>query len=252
MSEKIILITNDDGVHSEGLIALRRSLSALGRVIIVAPHHQRSGTSHALTTDVPVRIKEIEKDFYSVSGYPADCVYAALYSLLPKKPDLTVSGINYGANMGIDVHYSGTVAGIREAVMDGVSGFAISLVIDSNKKEFYWQDAANYARTVAEKMLLKTYKKDGFLNINYPNLPKGEIKGVQITKTGERRYLKEVKTGKDPRGKDYYWLWGNYNDFAPIDGTDCKSVSDGYISVTPIVIDVTDYKMIDELKDWNL
>ena len=252
MSEKLILITNDDGVHADGLKALQKALLSLGRVVVVAPHHEMSGTSHALTTSIPVRIKEIEKDFYSVSGYPADCVYAAMHGLLKKKPDLTVSGINKGANMGVDVYYSGTVAGIRQSVMDGTPGFAMSLVIDTYKDNFHWQDAADYAKTVAQKMLAKGYKKNGFLNINYPNIPKQEVKGVKITTTGDRRYAQEVKWGKDPRGKDYCWLWGDYSCFTPTQNTDCTVVNDGYISVTPIALDVTDHKMMDELKDWNL
>lgn len=251
MSEKLILITNDDGVHSDGLKVLRKSLSSLGRVVVVAPHHQMSGTSHALTTDLPVRIRELEKDFYSVSGYPADCVYAAMYGLLPRKPDLTVSGINKGANLGIDVYYSGTVAGIRQSVIDGVPGFAVSLVIDSNKNELYWEDAAEYSKSVAKKMLEKGYKQKGFLNVNYPNLVKKEIKGVKITKTGDRHYIQEVKVGKDPRGREYCWLWGDYKGFTPAEGTDCMAVSEGYISVTPLSLDLTDHTMMEDLKKWS-
>ncbi len=252
MSEKLILITNDDGVHANGLKILQKALSALGRVIIVAPHHERSGTSQALTVDAPLRIKELEKDFYSVSGYPADCVCAAMYGILPRRPDLTVSGINKGANMGIDVYYSGTVAGIRQSVMDGTKGFAISLVIDTNKTTFYWQDAADYAKIVAEKILTKGYKQNGFLNINYPNIPKEDVQGTKITKTGDRRYANGLKWDKDLKGQSYCWLWGDYNNFTPIEGTDCQAVSDGYISVTPIVLDVNDYKMMEELKEWKI
>jgi 5'-nucleotidase len=252
MSEKLILITNDDGVHAPGLKALQQKLSSLGRVIVVAPHHQRSGTSHALTTDVPLRIKELDKDFYSVSGYPADCVYAAMYGLLPKKPDLTVSGINNGANLGIDVYYSGTVAGIRQSVIDGVNGFAVSLVIDDNKEHFYWDDVAEYSRVIAKKMLEQGYKKNGFLNINYPNIPAKNVKGTKITKLGDRRYVQELKSGKDPRGKDYYWLWGAYNCFSNIEGTDCVAVNEGYVSITPISLDLTDHDMLNELKGWSV
>lgn len=251
MTEKTILITNDDGILSEGVFVLKKALAPLGRVVIVSPSEERSGASHALTIRTPVRIKEIEKDIYSLTGFPADCVYAAVHGLLKKKPDLVVSGINRGANMGIDVYYSGTVAGVRQAAMEGVKGFAISVDISKNAKKINWQTAANFSYKVAKEMLEKGYKADGFLNINCPNVEEEKIKGIRITKMGDRRYIREVKWGKDPRGEDYCWLWGDYSEFGSIKDSDCDAVHEGYISVCPMMLDATDYSVINELKGWK-
>ena len=251
MEEKIILITNDDGVSSEGIKSLKDSLSRLGRVVVVAPDGERSGTSHALTMKVPVRIKQLDKDVYSVNAYPADCIYAAVHGLLDKKPDLVVSGTNRGANMGADVYYSGTLAGIRQGVIEGVKGFAISVNIDKDTKKIHWDTASDFAYNVAVSMLNKGYKDGGFLNINCPNIAKDKIKGVKITKMGDRRYVTEVKWGKDLRGEEYCWLWGEYSKFNSIEDSDCDAVSHDYISVSPMMLDVTDYSMINELKGWQ-
>jgi 5'-nucleotidase len=251
MSEKLILITNDDGILSEGVAVLKKALAPLGRVVIVSPSEERSGASHALTIRTPVRIKEVDKDVYSLTGFPADCIYAAIHGLLKKKPDLVVSGINRGANMGVDVYYSGTLAGARQAAIDSIKGFAISVDINKNVAKIKWETAAKFAYKVAEEMLEKDYKKGGFLNINCPNVDQEHIKGVKITKMGDRRYVTEVKWGKDPRGEDYCWLWGEYSAFGPIEGSDCDAVHEGFISVSPMMLDVTDYSMINELKTWK-
>ena len=251
MTEKTILLTNDDGILSEGVFALKKALAPLGRIVIVSPSEERSGASHSLTIRTPVRIKEVEKDVYSLTGFPADCVYAAVHGLLKKKPDLIVSGINRGANMGVDVYYSGTVAGVRQAAIEGVSGFAISVDIDRSVKKIHWETAAEFSFKVAKEMLEKGYKADGFLNINCPNVDKEHVKGVRITRMGDRRYITEVKWGKDPRGDDYCWLWGDYTAFGPIQGSDCDAVHENYISVCPMMLDATDYSAINELKGWK-
>jgi 5'-nucleotidase len=251
MEERLILLTNDDGVLSEGVNTLKAALTDLGRVVIVSPSEERSGGSHALTMKTPVRIKEIEKDIYSLTGFPSDCIYAAVHGILKRKPDLVVSGINRGANMGIDVYYSGTLAGVRQAAIEGVKGFAISVNIDKNPDRIYWETASDFAFKVASEMLEKGYKKSGFLNINCPNVDKEHIKGVRITKMGDRRYVTEVKWGDDPRGERYCWLWGEYTEFGSIEDSDCDAVSEGFISVTPMMLDVTDYSMINELKGWK-
>jgi 5'-nucleotidase len=251
MEEKLILLTNDDGVLSDGVYSLKKALTDLGRVVVVSPSEERSGASHALTMKTPVRIKEIEKDIYSLTGFPSDCIYAAIHGILRRKPDLVVSGINRGANMGIDVYYSGTLAGVRQAAIEGVKGFAISINIDKNPDKIHWETAADFSFKVAAEMLDKGYKKGGFLNINCPNVEKGEIKGVRITKMGDRRYVTEVKRGEDPRGEGYYWLWGDYTAFGSIEDSDCDAVNDGFISVSPMMLDVTDYTMINELKGWK-
>jgi len=251
MTEKTILITNDDGILSEGVFVLKKVLEPLGRVVIVSPSDEKSGASHALTIRTPVRIKEIEKDIYSLTGFPADCVYAAVHGLLKEKPDLVISGINKGANMGVDVYYSGTVAGVRQAAIEGVKGFSISVDIGKNVKKINWQTAADFSYTVAKEMLEKGYKVGGFLNINCPNVDKEHINGVRITRMGDRRYVTEVQWGKDPRGDDYCWLWGDYTAFGSIKDSDCDAVHEGFISVCPMMLDATDYNMINELKGWK-
>ena len=253
MSSRLILLTNDDGVNSAGLRALKTALDPLGEVVIFAPDSERSGSGHSLTMHEPVRIKELEKNIFSVSGFPADCVYSALHGVLKRKPDMILSGINKGANMGVDVYYSGTVAGVRQGIIDGVSnGISISLVVDKKDTQLFWDDAALFAKDLAVKMFNNGYKGQGFINVNYPNISKDKIKGIAVTTMGDRRYVKEVKWGKDPRGGDYCWLWGDYANFSHIPGTDCVAIDDGYISVTPIMLDVTDLSMIENLKKWDL
>ena len=253
MSSKLILITNDDGVNSEGIRVLKKALASMGTVVIVAPNTEKSGCGHALTMHSPVRVKEIEKDIYSVTGFPSDCVYVAVHGLLPRKPDIIISGINKGANMGVDVYYSGTVAGVRQGIIDGIpSGFSISLVMEKKDKELLWEDAASFAVEMVKRLSEKGYTGKGFININYPNIPKSEIKGVRITKMGDRRYLQEVKWGKDPRGENYCWLWGEYSCFNHIDDSDCVAIHEGFISLTPILLDVTDYSVIEDMKSWKL
>ncbi len=251
MEEKLILLTNDDGIVSEGVFALKKALTDLGRVVIVSPSDERSGASHALTMKNPVRIKELEKDVYSLTGFPSDCIYAAVHGILKRKPDLVVSGINRGANMGIDVYYSGTLAGVRQAAIEGINGFAMSIDIGKNPKKIYWETAADFAFKVASEMLEKGYKKNGFLNINCPNVVEDGVKGVKITRMGDRRYVTEVKWGEDPRGEGYCWLWGEYTEFGSMENSDCDAVSEGFVSVCPMMLDVTDYTMINELKSWK-
>lgn len=252
MKEKLILLTNDDGVDADGIQAMRAALLELGRVIVVAPDKEQSGTSHSLTIHSPVRIRELEKDVHSVTGFPADCVYAAVHGLLPRTPDLIVSGINRGANMGLDVYYSGTVAGARQGFIEGIKSIATSMVADKKSDKFYWKDAAQFTKKVAEKVLKKGYKGAGYININYPNVPSRDIKGVKITRMGDRKYVTEVKWGKDLHGNDYCWLWGEYESFHKIKESDCMVVDDNYISISPMLIDTTDYSSMDELRGWKL
>jgi len=251
MNNALILVTNDDGILSEGMLSLKKTLAPLGRVVIVSPSEEKSASSHAITMKAPVRINEVEKDIYSLTGFPADCVYAAVHGLLDRAPDLVVSGINMGANMGVDVYYSGTLAGVRQATIEGIKGFAISIDRVKNASKINWDTATSFAYRVASEMLKKGYKKEGFLNVNCPNVPKEEIKGVKITKMGDRRYVKGVKRDKDLKGDEYCWLWGEYSAFGSIEGSDCDAVDAGFISVCPMILDVTDYSMMNELKTWK-
>ncbi len=253
MSERLILITNDDGYNADGIIHLKKALDEIGETVIVAPHHEKSGTSHSLTLNDAVRIREFEKNVYSVTGFPADCVYAAVNGILKRKPDLIVSGINKGANIGLDMYYSGTVAGVRQGIIDGVDkGFSVSLAANKHGKEFFWQDAAAFSRKLAEKILDSDYKGSGFLNVNYPNISADKIKGVKITRMGSLHYIQEVQKRMDPRGEEYFWLWGGYSNSKQAEDTDIDAVAEGYVSITPSLLDITDYNGIDAVKNFGL
>ena len=252
MSEKTILLTNDDGVNAEGIRVLKDVLAPLGRIIIVAPSSERSTTGQTLSLHVPLRVDELEEGVYSVSGYPADCTYVALHGILPRKPDLVISGINRGGNMGNDIYYSGTAAAARQAVMDGVPSISVSVELEKGYKKIFWEDVAEFTLKFASKFLSEDLGFGGFININSPNLPSRKIKGYKFTKMGQRRYLEQVDWRTDPRDKKYCWIGGYYEGFKSEEGTDCQVVEDGYISITPMKLDVTDYSTIERLKDWSI
>ena len=242
--EMRILLSNDDGVHAMGLRVLYRELKKLGSVTVVAPLEEKSTTGHSLTIHKPLRLIKMEKDFYGVSGSPADCVYLGIREVLGKMPDLVVSGINRGANLGQDVYYSGTVSAAREACILGIRSMAVSLAIDfKNAKPetaLHYLSAAKMA-----VMLLKDIKQfemphHTMLNLNVPDLAIGKIKGLQVVRHGFRFYSGSILRRKDHRGKDYYWVGGSYQGFRNDKDTDCFAVDHGYASLTPIKLDSTD------------
>lgn len=245
-TEKTILITNDDGIGAEGLVALARSLGRIGRVIIVAPEQEQSASSHAITLDKPLRIKEYSKDRYGVSGTPTDCVLLAVHGLLSRKPDLLVSGINHGPNMGEDVSYSGTVAAAIEGCILGITSMAVSLV---SWDPASFDGAAEAARYLSEKLIEWESGRASLWNVNVPVLPADAIKGVKVTKLGSRIYNDVIIRKKDPRGKDYFWIGGGEPGWSTEENSDFAAVNAGYISVTPLRLDITDYKSIVELKE---
>lgn len=247
--EKRILITNDDGVRAEGLLALEASLADLGRVITVAPESEQSATSHAITLDHPLRIKEYAPDRYSVSGTPTDCVLLAVHGILDSVPDLVVSGINHGPNMGEDVGYSGTVAAAIEGRILGIDAMAVSLT-DWAPGSF--QAAGEITRYLASRMLERARAQKFLWNINIPSLPAAEIKGLRITKLGSRIYNDTIVRKIDPRGKDYFWIGGGEPGWSSDDNSDFAAVSTGFVSITPLKLDMTDYNNMIELKKWNL
>jgi 5'-nucleotidase len=253
MSKNLILITNDDGYNADGIIYLKKALDDLGETFVVAPHYEKSGTSHALTLNDAVRIRSFGDNVYSVTGFPADCVYAGINGILKRKPDLIVSGINKGANIGLDMYYSGTVAGVRQGIIDGVAkGFSVSLAAEKNGKDFFWEDAAAFSKKLAEKLLNSDYKGAGFLNLNYPNISSEKIKGVKVTRMGSLHYVQEVQKRLDPRGGEYFWLWGGYSDSKQDEDTDINAIKEGYISITPSLLDITDYNGINAAKNLIL
>jgi len=258
MAEKIkILVTNDDGIYSEGLIVLAKALREVGDVFVVAPDRERSAIAHSLTLHRPLRVEKIKRNFYAVDGTPADCVYLGVNVIFPKRPQLIVSGINKGGNLGDDVTYSGTVSAAFEGTLLGIPSFAISLVssrrLDSTRSQFKFHTAARFAVRVAQYIIKKGLPKDTFLNINVPNLEEKEIKSYKITKQGRWTHNGNAVVEKlDPRGKKYYWIGGGQLVFDKGKDTDFEAVSHSYISITPLHLDLTNYASIRELKKWRI
>lgn len=230
-----ILLVNDDGVHAPGIKALKKALDPLGEVIVIAPLEERSTTGHTLTLDHTLRLVEIEKNIYGCSGYPADCTLMALAHVMKdQKPDVVVSGINRGANLGQDIYYSGTAAGAREAVFHNVPGISISLVLEfnhSHEKPLY-DVAGLWARKVLEAGLHKELEPLQMLNINVPNVENPN--GAKITSLGFRNYSEEISEREDFRGRPYFWIGGVYKGHSNDEGSDCHTVELGHVSITPL------------------
>jgi len=244
-----ILVTNDDGVHSEGLIVLARALREIGDVYIVAPQTEKSAIAHSFTLHRPLRVERMKRNVFAVDGTPADCVHLGVNAILPERPRLVVSGINKGGNLGDDVTYSGTVSAAFEGTLLGVHSFAISLVARS---QFKFQPAARFAVKVARHILKKGLPRDIFLNVNVPNLEEEEIKSYKITRQG--RWVHDgsgVIEKVDPRGKKYYWIGGEMPVFDKTKNTDFEAVSHSYISITPLRLDLTDYSSLRQLRKWR-
>jgi len=244
----LILLTNDDGIHSAGLQALAAQLQSFGRVVVVAPDRERSAIGHALTLHAPLRAEEIRKDHWAVSGTPTDAVSLAIGGLLKEKPDLVISGINKGGNMGDDLTYSGTVAAAMEATLMGVPAIAISLSAQSFKYDDF-ANAAKVAKQLAATVLEHGLPSDTFLNINVPHQ---KPLGIQLTRQGKRIYEDAVVENRDPRGRSYYWLGAGELGFQNLEGTDFHAVQHGYVSVTPLHLDLTNYAAMDRLRQWQL
>lgn len=246
--DPVILITNDDGIAAEGLRALERAVTGLGRIVIVAPELEQSASSHAITLDKPLRIKEFAEGRYAVSGTPTDCVLAAVHGILECKPDLILSGINHGPNMGEDVHYSGTVAAAIEGCILGVTSMAVSLTSWSPPT---FEGGVAAARALARR-LLGLAGRPSLWNVNVPPIPSDDIKGIEITKLGSRVYHDIIVRKKDPRGKDYFWIGGGEPGWSTEEHTDFAAISAGYVSVTPLRLDLTDYSSMNALEELRL
>lgn len=249
MKKPLILMTNDDGYQSEGLQSLRRSLRRLARVVTVAPDRQQSGTSHSLTLHRPLRICREESDLYSVDGTPTDCIMLAVHEILKRKPDLIVSGINSGPNLGDDVHYSGTVSGAVEGALMGVRSVAFSLVVwsDGSPK---WPAAADWAQKICRRLLEGRWPSGSVFNVNIPNLGSKEIRGISFTRLGKRKYGDVIFKKKDPRGRQYFWIGGDEKSFESIPGSDCNAVLKKKISITPLQVDLTDHGWLKNPPIW--
>ncbi len=242
-----ILLSNDDGVNSEGLKALENALSPLGEVYTVAPDRDQSASSHSLNLVRPLRVERISERVFSVDGTPTDCVNLAVNGILGDwRPDLLVSGINKAANMGDDITYSGTVSAAIEATLMKIPAIAVSLAA---KKDFLFSTAAHYSRMTAEFVLKTSLPENTLLNVNIPNLPLEKVKGIRITRQGKRVYEAPVVEKTDPRGKKYYWIGGDEIESVKIENSDIVSVLEGYVSITPIKLDMTNYEYIEELRE---
>src|SRR2546425_961738 len=227
----IILVSNDDGIHSEGIHALEEALAAIGEIYTVAPDREQSAVSHSLTLHRPLRIEEIAPRRFAVNGTPTDCVNLAVKGFLPVRPDLVVSGINKGANLGDDVTYSGTVSAAIESSLLGIPAIAVSLV--SKGMTYHFGPAAEFAAILAAEVIAQGMPPDTLLNVNVPSLPRQEIKGYRLTRQGKRRYAETIEVRIDPRGKKYYWIGGDDLGFDPDEGTDCVAVQGGVFSGDP-------------------
>ena len=242
-----ILITNDDGYHSEGIEALEQAMRLVGEVYVVAPASEQSGASHSLTLARPLRIRQIDERHWTVDGTPTDCVTLALNRILPAdlRPDICVSGINHGANLGDDASYSGTVAGALEAAILGVPGVAFSLVATRTHD---FTESAEIAKRIVQKALAEGLPEFTLLNVNVPT---GVPKGIKVTKQGVKSAKPVISEHIDPRGKPYYWIGEERDGFRAEDGTDFEAVDKGYVSVTPMRADLTNYAVLEDLKDWE-
>src|ERR1044072_331519 len=242
-----ILLTNDDGIHSDGLIKLEEALKPLGDVYVVAPASEMSGASHSLTLARPLRIRHVDDRHWSIDGTPTDCVTLALNKILSdqEQPHICVSGINHGGNLGDDATYSGTVAGALEATILGVPGIALSLVARDN---FDFTASAAIAVAAARKVLEEGLPEGTLLNIN---IPQGEISGVKVTRQGIKNARPVIPEHIDPRGKPYFWIGEEDFNVNSAEGTDYHAVELGYVSVTPLRSDMTDHQALTALEAWN-
>jgi 5'-nucleotidase len=245
----ILLLTNDDGIFAPALRRLKEELKFLGRVVIVAPDRDQSATSHSLTLHRPFRIHRHDQDVYSVDGTPTDCVVTAFHGLLDQIPDVVLSGINHGPNMGEDVFYSGTVAAAIEGTLQGAASVASSLV---TRELTDFAEPASFMARLLRRVLELGLPARQLLNVNLPHRPWSEIRGVAVTRLGSRVYRDTLIRKVDPRGRDYYWIGGEDPVWEARDGTDFVAVEAGYISVTPLRLDLTDEQALGDMRTWQL
>ena len=232
-----ILLSNDDGVHAPGLAALYKKLKNDFDVYVIVPLEERSTTGHTLSLTNPLRLVEIEENVYGCSGYPADCVLIGLGHVLPEKPDLIISGINYGSNLGQDVYYSGTAAAAREGVFHGVPGIAVSTTTNigrSDRKEPYFETAAEFIHKIVSAGVHKNMTEMSMININVPNLPTSQLEKTKVSKLGFRNYSEAIEKRMDFRDRPYYWIVGDYLGSSHHQESDCHHLENNSIGFTDI------------------
>jgi 5'-nucleotidase len=242
-----ILLSNDDGYQAPGLRALHRAVARIGETTVVAPDRDRSGASNSLTLDQPIRAHRADNGFIFVEGTPTDCVHLAITGLLDEEPDMVVSGINAGANMGDDVIYSGTVAAATEGRFLGYPAIAVSIASHTPR---HFDTAARVAVSLIERLCTRPLSADSILNVNVPDLPYETLRGIVATRLGHRHRAEPVVRSEDPRGRPIYWVGpaGAEQDAGP--GTDFHAVRSGYVSVTPLQVDLTRHQALGALADW--
>ena len=251
---KLILLTNDDGVQSPGLLALKRALEPIGEVMVLAPDHNWSAGGHAKTMHKPLRVQEVKladgSSALASNGGPSDCVALAVLGVLPRMPDLVISGINPGSNVAQDMTYSGTVAAALEGWINGISSMALSVAVEEGVSPEFGC-AASVGALIARQVLERGQNRR-LLNVNVPGVPFERLAGVEITRLGQRIYRDKLVERRDPRGRKYYWIGGEPPTGVVDEGTDVGALAVGKVSVTPLQLDLTCYPMMDELRTWNL
>ena len=251
----LILLSNDDGYQAPGIKVLARTLKRFAQVVTVAPQWEQSGTSHSLTLYRPLRTKKISSDVHSVSGTPTDAIMVGVYCILKKKPDLIISGINHGPNMGDDITYSGTVAAAMEGTILDIPSIAVSLAISNHSDPIEaarFQKAARFTARLAKAVIKNGIPKGTLLNVNVPDNDGVHVRQHMITRLGKREYHDVITEKIDPRGEPYFWIAGHYiiTDKGP--ETDYGAIQKNLISVTPLDVDMTNRRIIDTLKDWKI
>jgi len=246
-----ILLTNDDGIHAQGLLTLAHELASWAEIYVAAPDRERSGTGHSITVFDPIRVVPAHiactRGSWVVGGTPVDCVKLAVHRLIPENIDLVVSGINHGPNLGTDVLYSGTVSAAAEGVLLGLPSIAVSLNSHDGDNDFSF--AARFTVNLIKTIMKEPLERKTLININIPILVPERIKGVRITKLGVRNYDNLFDERKDPRGNTYYWMGGGVVEEEQESDSDVMAIQEAYISVTPIHLDLTDYRLIDEYRE---
>ncbi len=239
-----ILITNDDGIHSPGLMALKESLAPLGKIVVVAPDRDNSAISHALTMNRPLRLIKIDEDVYTLDGTPTDCVSISLGKVLDRAPDLLVSGINSGPNIGDDITYSGTVSAAIEGTMYAVPSMAVSM---AGEQPLNYGKADSLIKELAQRVIAHGLPANTLMNVNIPAA--AELHGVKITRQGRRIWKQAVQEVKDPRGRVYYWIGGGTPLLDSGKDTDVQALGEGYVSISPIHLDLTNHEGISYFRD---
>ncbi len=246
------LVSNDDGINATGIKALTQVLEKLGNITVYAPSGDRSGASNSLTLDRPVRIHKVANNKFSVDGTPTDCVHMALTGLMDSVPDMVVSGINNAANLGDDILYSGTVAAAIEGRFLGFSAIAFSLATSHKSDQIrHFETAKYFVNKIIQNLQIKPLEKESILNVNIPNLPIDEVKGIKVTRFGNRHKAENTVQELDPRGRKIYWIGPAGPEADAGEGTDFHAIKNGYVSITPMQVDMTKHSVLESIKSWS-